>query len=216
MFTCGLDRGVFRKKNLIASPDHGGPLNGMKDFTIPKIWNTIQKLMKKIIFAVIMCTFGMSIQALENKKEVLQKPTGEYGVGFQDFHWVDQKNCPDIFYEKGKNEKDFSVQNRKRFCREIMARVYHPTNQTISKNNRSLYYPPVMNAQENFLKELKILALSNKKIETLSQIKSFTIKNANPMEGKNFPVLIFDPGSGVVVQLYENIIGNLVSHDMMI
>jgi dienelactone hydrolase len=172
--------------------------------------------MKKIIFAVIMCFFGMSVQALGNKKEVLQKPTGEYGIGFQDFHWVDQKNCPDIFYEKGKNEKDFSVENRKQFCREIMLRVYYPTNQTTSKNNRSLYYPPVMNAQEKFLKGLKIPALPNKKIETLSQIKSFTIKNATPMEGKNFPVLIFDPGSGVVVQLYENIIGNLVSHGYIV
>ena len=51
----------------------------------------------------------------------LHKPTGKYGVGFQDFYWINQNSCPDFNYN-GTNQADFSPDNKKH-CHEIVARI---------------------------------------------------------------------------------------------
>lgn len=168
--------------------------------------------MKKIIIlfsSILFCHFASA-------DEYLLKPTGEYQVGFQDYHWIDKARCPDIFYNKSKNEQDFSQENRKNFCTEFMVRIYYPTEQAFTKENRALYYQPVMKYIENSVQALKFPNLSKEKIDTLSQLKSFTIENAPLVKGKIFPVLFFEPGAFAQVQNYENTIGNLVSHGYIV
>ena len=59
------------------------------------------------------------------QENYLSKPTGQYGVGFEDFHWINKNACPDYNFN-GKNQNDFSA-NNKNHCHEIMARIYYPT-----------------------------------------------------------------------------------------
>lgn len=178
-------------------------------------------MMKKIIFLM---TLLLCHIALADKN--LLEPTGKHGVGFQDFRLVNgtlvnsSYSCPgktDLLYIKGKNEKDFGKDNQVDFCREIMLRVYYPI-QTKSLSRKNYYQPLVRDIQDEIrakhypgVTEEQILDLAN--IKTFST--DFTNKEPNIVAEK-FPVLIFDPGCGCDVQLYENVIEELASHGYIV
>lgn len=141
----------------------------------------------------------------------LMQPTGNYAVGFQDFHWINLHNCPDFNYSD-KTKEDFSRHNTKH-CHEIMTRIYFPTVGKSSDNN--LYYPPIIND----LKQEIIKQDGNRRvvgIKDLSNLKSFSRKDASIVNGKLFPVLLFSPGFGCPAELYENMITELVSHGYIV
>ncbi len=141
----------------------------------------------------------------------LKKPTGQYGVGFEDFHWVNQNACPDVNFN-GKNQEDFSPWNTQH-CHEIVARIYYPTK--AQHQPGSAYYPPfIASAQQDILKQLP--AISKTKLERLTKIKSFSLEKAAIIKGKQFPVLLFSPGFGCPTELYENFITELVSHGYIV
>src|SRR5262245_1475203 len=84
-----------------------------------------------------------------NEENYLSKPTGNYKVGFKDFHWVNQNICSDVNFT-GKNAEDFSSDNKK-YCREIIVRIYYPS---ISNNrSKSFYYKPFVKWQKKDLLE---------------------------------------------------------------
>lgn len=170
---------------------------------------------KYIIFILgsVLATMGYSDNQISanpsNLTIYLKKPTGQYGVGFEDFHWVNQKACPDVNFN-GKNQEDFSPGNTKH-CHEIMARIYYPTN--TQHQLGSSYYPPfIASVQQNMLKQ----SISKTELEKLTKIKSFSIEKAAIIKGKQFPVLLFSPGFGSPTELYENFITELVSHGYIV
>ena len=55
--------------------------------------------------------------------QYLYQPTGKYGVGFADFHWINPNECPDFNFN-GENQDDFSPYNINH-CHEIMVRIYY-------------------------------------------------------------------------------------------
>ena len=77
----------------------------------------------KFNFIMFACALSSFIQICNadyktyNSYSYLSKPTGRYGVGFQNFHWINTNICPDPNYN-GKNNDDFS-QNNKEFCHGI-------------------------------------------------------------------------------------------------
>lgn len=68
-----------------------------------------------------------SSSARENRdlQKNLLTPTGPYSFKVQDIFLVNHHLCPDTFYKKNTNERDFSPTN-KQHCHEIMLRVYYP------------------------------------------------------------------------------------------
>lgn len=141
---------------------------------------------------------------------VLLRPSGQYGVAFEDLHWLNTNICPDLQFSE-KNENDFSPDN-KRHCHELMLRVYYPT--SINSDDASLYYRPTIEVEKSTLKSVPDMKSTS--IDQLSQLKSHTIKNAPPVKNKKFPVVLFSPGFGVQTQLYENIITELASHGFIV
>jgi len=157
---------------------------------------------------------------LNESNNYLAKPTGQYGVGFQDFHFQDNNRCPDVFYKAGINESDFSPTNINH-CREIMVRVYYPTNGT-PKLGDMMYTPLIQrfvnmatgapNMQESYINELYTLhSYSTESADIINADKNI---NINPQ--KLLPVVLFSHGGGSSVQEYENQITNLVSHGYIV
>lgn len=142
------------------------------------------------------------------KHDYLLKPTGKYGVAFKDIHWIDGSNCPDPNFSQ--NQNDFSA-NNKQYCHEIMVRIYYPT--PFKTYNGTAYYKPAILAEQNALRA-KHLKYEN--IEKLSRLKSHTIENAPIIKNVQFPILLFISGLGGQVQLYENLITELVSHGYIV
>ena len=110
---------------------------------------------KYIIFILgsVLATMGYSDNQIStnpsNLINYLKKPTGQYGVGFEDFHWVNQNACPDVNFN-GKNQDDFSQENTKH-CHEIAARIYYPT--MLPSEPSSPYYPPFIDSQVQQFKQ---------------------------------------------------------------
>ena len=113
--------------------------------------------MKKIFILITSILFSQFVLAEEN---YLEKPTGKYEVGFQDFRLVNGTlingiySCPgktDLLYipdtpEKSGNKSDFGIDNQTDFCRESMVRVYYPTKNN-SKSSYENYYGPAINSK---------------------------------------------------------------------
>jgi hypothetical protein len=154
------------------------------------------------------------INSLNEQNNYLAKPTGKYGVGFQDFHFQDNNRCPDVFFKVGVNESDFSPENNKH-CREIMVRAYYPSSTPIEVG--SPYYYPQILYTENFFKKIVAYITPQTKLDftNFEITKSYALNNANLIQNK-FPVIIFSPGSQNSVQDYENTITDLVSHGYVI
>lgn len=145
------------------------------------------------------------------KNNYLSKPTGQYGVGFEDFHWINQNICPDPFFN-GKNKNDFSPGNSN-YCHEVVVRIYYPT--TDHHKPFAFYYRPFIEQREqDILSQLP--NIPKNQIAQLRDIKSFSIEKAEIFKGKNFPVLLFSPGGGYPAELYENFITNLVSNGYIV
>ncbi len=155
-----------------------------------------------------------NIQQNKPQNNYLAKPTGEYGIGFKDIHFQDNSRCPDVFYKAGVNESDFSLENTNH-CREIMVRVYYPTNESTALGS-PYYNPLILNTEYNFKMYASYAAPETKLDFTqFEATRSFTQENVNTAIGQ-FPVVLFSPGSGNSVQDYENIITNLVSHGYVV
>ncbi len=146
-----------------------------------------------------------------NKTIYLKKPTGPYGVGFEDFHWINQNACPDFNFD-GKNQADFSPDNTKH-CHEIVARIYYPTKTQYQPN--SPYFSIWLSSQhQNMPKQFP--TISKPELEQLTKIKSFSAEKAAIIKDKQFPVLLFSPGFGCPTELYENFITELVSQGYVV
>lgn len=173
--------------------------------------------MKKIIYAIFLCGFLFNINyAASSFKRLpedsyLMKPTGAYGIGFKDYHWINHQVCPDFNFN-GKNQGDFSSENPAH-CHEIMARIYYPTNEKPFLD--SPYYEPEIKAvQEGLLQQYPNIPADQ--INQLSELKSYTSKQQDIIKDKTFPVILFNPGFGLPAQVYENFITELVSHGYIV
>lgn len=142
--------------------------------------------------------------------DYLSKPTGKYGVAFKDFHWVNHSICPDPFFSKA-TQNDFSSDNKKH-CHELMIRIYYPT--TFKTYAGTPYYRPIVEAEQKTLKAIPTIKLED--IKQLAQLKSHTIENAPIIKNIQFPAVLFIGGSGGQVQLYENVITQLVSNGYIV
>lgn len=167
--------------------------------------------MKKLIIFIVLVLFffGFNCRANDNlSQNFLSKPTGEYGVSFHDFHWINNTLCPDPMFT-GKNKNDFSKNNSK-YCHEVVVRIYYPVFEKI----RTAYYPPLINSQKERL--IRFPGITKNDISQLDQIQSFSGKNLRPIFAKQFPVIFFIPGYGCSIELYENFITELTSHGYIV
>lgn len=140
----------------------------------------------------------------------LSRPTGQYGVGFEDFHWMNENVCPDPNFN-GKNQNDFSADN-KNYCHEIMVRIYYPT--AIQNKPSSPYYRPLIKFFQDHLRQIP--TIPEDQIVKLNDVKSFSMQKAEIFRGKRFPVLLLSPGFGCPAQMYENFVTELVSHGYIV
>ena len=137
-------------------------------------WLTINQVeiymkLKLIIFTLylLLTSVGYSdnqASHLSDKMNYLKKPTGQYGVGFDDFYWINQNVCPDFNFN-GKNQEDFSRGNTKH-CHEIVARIYYPT--VAQYQPGSLYYRPFIDSAYQDM--LKIPTIQKRQLEQLTKI----------------------------------------------
>jgi pimeloyl-ACP methyl ester carboxylesterase len=170
--------------------------------------------MKTISYIGIVLVLMVQACLASTGSKYLLKPTGRYSVAFMDYHWINKSLCPDPFYN-GSNNQDFSLNNRKDHCREIMARVYYPTDPDQSTKKTALYYQPVIHEIQKQITKLKIPTITPDQIKALSLIETYNINNAQ-IVNKKFPVLLFSPGIGSNVQQYVGILSDLVSHGYIV
>jgi hypothetical protein len=146
----------------------------------------------------------------------LYQPTGQYGVGYQDIHIINNNLCPDIYYS-GQNIQDFSPNNLT-YSHEIMLRVYYPTSSI--NTLKEPYYAPIINNYKNILNRYSEKISSqklNQYLTALDEIKTYSSKNdSNYISKQQFPIILFVPGTNTSVQMYENFIANLVSHGYIV
>lgn len=175
--------------------------------------------MKKILFLITTLIICQTIFA----STFLLKPTGQYEVGFHDFRLVNgtlqngHYSCSgktDLLYEKGKNEKDFGLDNQKYFCREVMLRIYYPVIKQYQPSYAQ-YYEPAISDLQNQIIAAHVPGMTQEDLNELGKIKTFTVKDA-PVADQQFPVLLFAPGAGVEVQSYENMISEIVSQGYIV
>lgn len=165
--------------------------------------------------------FGLLISANTVNAAFLAKPTGQYGVGFRDFHFQDNSRCPGPFYnEKGVTSADYSNENTQH-CREIMARVYYPAN-VPSGTLGAGYYPPLINQTISQFDWIindvhSPVKLSEDSINQLKALTTYSHENASVINNtRQLPVILFSPADGEPVQAYENVITNLVSNGYVV
>lgn len=167
-------------------------------------------LILKNLILIGCITFNHILMASQSVPDYLLKSTGKYGVSFKDFHWINDHICPDPNFSK-KNQKDFSANNKK-YCHELMIRIYYPT--PFKTYDGTPYYRPIIKMEQKVLRIKPTVKPED--IKTLSKIKSHTIENAPIVKNVQFPVLLFISGLGGVTQLYENLITQLVSHGYIV
>lgn len=168
---------------------------------IKLIFNTI------FLYAILFSHVAMASQPIT---DYLLKPTGQYGVAFKDLHWINKNICPDPNFSK-KNKEYFSSNNKK-YCHELMVRIYYPT--TFKTNANTPYYRPIVDAEQNTLKKISTIKLED--IKQLAQLKSNTTENSPIVKNIQFPVILFISGLGGQTQLYENVITQLVSNGYIV
>jgi hypothetical protein len=169
---------------------------------------TIKILNSAGLFCILFSHIATASQPIT---DYLLKPTGQYNVAFKEIHWVNNTICPDPNYSKA-NQKNFSSGNKK-YCHELMIRVYYPT--TFNPHaGGSPYYRPLVSVEQNILKTIP--GMKQEDVEQLGQLKSHTIENAPVVKRKKFPVILFISGLGGQTQLYENTITQLVSHGYIV
>jgi len=174
--------------------------------------------MRKIIGIVLFCivlVFILVIHELNLKGDSgLLKPTGSYGIGYQDVSLVNTTLCPDKFHIPNTNENDFSAENTKH-CHEVMLRVYYPSQQKLSLGDR--YYAPFMADMITWLVSTVHLSQSETHLlNSILNVRTYAHANVKPVVNKKFPVVIFMSGSGQPAQNYNNIISDLVSHGYIV
>jgi dienelactone hydrolase len=144
------------------------------------------------------------------ENQYLVKPTGPYQVSFKDYHYINTNICPDARYTSN-TQSYFSPDNGK-FCHEIMVRIYYPSNNHTSAPYTTYYKPALQRFKSNVLSDPEI---DLNQVGELDSLLSYT-KVELPVAGGRFPVILFSPGLGTTVQLYENIFTQLASHGYIV
>lgn len=96
--------------------------------------------------------------------------------------------------------------------RIILTRVYYPSNNKATY--LEAYYAPQVKSLKSIIAEY--IDVTTKDLDEINLLKSFSIKNANIVENKKFPVIFFSHGLNQFVQSYENVITNLVSYGYIV
>jgi len=172
----------------------------------------ILKMQYIALLTFLYSSFALATSGIEDT--YLLKPTGVYGVGYQDVFLLNTNICPDAFYQKNINENDFSPSN-KRHCHEIALRIYYPSRKDIQLGDE--YYAPYLTSQIDwFVKKLSLSEQDVAKLNTVLKVKTYTFANAKPVDKQKFPIILFMPGSGTPAQAYNNIISDLVSNGYIV
>jgi hypothetical protein len=145
-----------------------------------------------------------------NADSYLAKPTGVHGIGHTDYHFINTNINAKLFSEE-QNKCYFSPEN-KNFNREIMVRIYYPTDNIIKLG--SLYYQPLTQMLKNMVQLNLDIKLTD--AQDLDTLKSFSHKDTAIHCGQKFPVVLFSHGMNQCVQFYENVITNLVSNGYIV
>lgn len=174
---------------------------------------------------MILLVFCSLYSYAEDADSFLTKPTGQYGVGYQDFDWINTNPCsPDDIFSVRDNPlstgmRDYSPGNTKH-CHETVVRIYYPT--THPAQLWDFYYPPFINhIQENLRTARDINPdfakyITEEQIQQLSTIQSYSTYKAPAVAGKIFPVILFSPGTDEPAEQYENSITELASHGYVV
>lgn len=190
----------------------------LKDLLMYKIFKS---LILTIIPAILIISCNNGTATNNNipiTSSYLVKPTGPYGVGFKDYHYINTNICPDANYIPNTNESYFSPGNQgglgTNFCHEIMVRIYYPSDISSSKEQGKLYYPVMTQQLQEQLAQTDP-SLTSDQLETLNTIFSYRTESI-PIANSQFPVILFNPGYGLPSQLYENLITQLVSNGYIV
>lgn len=156
-----------------------------------------------------------SINSEKNMSDgCLLKPSGPYGVGYQDMEVVNRNFCPDKFYQPGVNEADFSSTNPQH-CHVIVLRIYYPSVNSVTNGDQ--YYLPVLTEENKWLiSNFKLTTAESKLLNTKENIRTYAKKFAQLIRNSKFPIIVYMPGSGQSTHTYNNIISNLVSHGYVV
>lgn len=175
----------------------------------------IRWLLCSLLVSLCIIFSGMAMAFEPNNVPIyLYKPTGKFNVGFEDFHWINDEICPDPA-ASGEYKKYFS-QGNKKFCREMMVRVYYPTSDTQDISSPySAYMLSSFKQRLLAIKQPELAAYIDAHMEELSKIQMYARAKATIANGL-FPVIIFSSGAVNNDQEYTNLLINLSSHGYIV
>lgn len=153
------------------------------------------------------CNNGSTATTINNNTTYLAKPSGPYGVGFKDYHYINTAICPDPNYIPNVNESNFSPGNQggsgTNFCHEIMARIYYPINSTITSTTTPYYPPRVLQLQDSLD---GAPGITESQIATLPATLWSWSESQMSITNNKLPVILFSPGAETPAQGYEDYI----------
>ncbi len=153
---------------------------------------------------------NQDVNKQDDKSRFFIKPTGQYGVGFQDFHWINKDGGTDFNYD-GTNNDDFSPDNQEHHYHEIVTRIYYPT---VQMGAGSEFFKPTIKVDQDLLS--KIPGITAGQLQQLDTLRSYATKEMPIVADKAFPVVLFGPGQSEPIENYENTITELVSHGYIV
>jgi len=165
-------------------------------------------LFTRIIFSLFVCCWVISAESAPSALGILP-PTGKYIVGYREYAWINENECPDPYF---KNNKNYYSPNNSKHCREVISTVYYPAREKTI--HYSPYYRPAIAGWEQEFAKLP----NNVRpiVHMREQVFIHAGKELPPILNERFPVVLFAPGFDVNGNEYSNLLINLASHGYIV
>ncbi|MBD3231467.1 hypothetical protein GF322_02275 [Candidatus Dependentiae bacterium] len=131
-----------------------------------------------VLFSSILITIIITYFIWFQPAFYFPKPTGNYSVGVKDFHWID------------KNRKETFSNNSEHPNRELMIKIWYPTQGKLPEKPTTPYAPDLVNYYKKNYHFIWLFGFSR---PIYSYVKKDTIFSNDKSE---YPIIIFTPGYG--------------------
>jgi hypothetical protein len=163
---------------------------------------SLKQIYLMLVFIAAISPCGKAALGRDGAQSPLPAPTGPYSVGRTQFDWIDESRPdPDMPSEH----------------REIVVWVWYPA--SLKKGTEPAEWVPGKWGEllAQWIEKAVPGAIEQNQKNPIADIRSHSYTNA-PFSSamKKYPVLLFEPGSGVIPLIYATLIEDLVSHGYVV
>lgn len=168
-----------------------------------------KRIFIRVVLLFFACCWMMGAEA-ETSSPGIVPPTGKYTVGYREYAWINEHECPDPYFKN--NDKNNYDSNNPKHCREVVSTVYYPAEKHSIRY--SPYYRPAITGWEQEFAKLpsKVRPI----VHMRERVFIHAGKQLPPILTERFPVVLFAPGFDVNGNEYSNLLVNLASHGYIV